>query len=99
MKTTEEKLYYPENAYYDIFGGTIDLPPNAEELLESALGSLLPEESKIFMSKYKDGMTLQEIAESADNLTEENTKQIISTTLHRLRHPTRSRILLRKIKK
>jgi len=87
MNTPNEKLSYPETAYYDIFGGPINVPPDAEELLKYVLGTLSEQESELFMLRYKDNMTFQEIGE-----------QVIATTLRRLRHPSRSRVLIGKDK-
>ena len=96
MDTPNEKLYYPKNVYYGIFGippRTANLSSEAEELLESVLETLLPQESEILMLKYKNDMTLQEIAESYENLNEYEISEITAATLRRLRHPSRSRNL------
>ena len=96
MKTSE-KLCYPKNVYYGIWGIPSEtiatLYSNAEELLESVLESLLPQESEILMLRYKNDMSLQEIAESCKNLNSDEVSEIIDKTLRKLRHPSRSKIL------
>jgi len=96
MNTLNEKLYYPKNVYYGIFGvppnKAATLDSNAEELLESVLGTLLPQESEILMLRYKNDMTVQKIAEN-ENLNEDEVSEIIDRTLRKLRHPSRSKIL------
>ena len=83
MNAPNEEFNYPENAYCDIFGGPNDIPPNAEELLKYVLVTLTEQESEIFMLKYKDNMTFEEIGEL-----------VIAKILRKLRHPSRSRILM-----
>jgi len=117
MKTTKEKLYYPKNAYYDIFGMPpenvkVKLLPNAEGALENALKTISPQESpnenneewnnlstnvvfEIFMLRYRENMTLREIAKHCGIQNEEIVELILKKTLRLLRHPIRSKNLKR----
>ena len=98
MKTPKEKLPYPENLYYDVFGGISQMPSGAENLLKYVLENLFPEDvdekySEILMRIYRDKMTFQEIAEGSDNLTKDEIQKNIDKLLRALRHPKRSRVL------
>ena len=96
MNTPNEKFNYPENVYWDIFGippRTANLTSNAEDLLESVLENILPQESEILMLRYKNNMTIHEIAEKCENLNEDEVIEMIALTLRKLRHPSRSRSL------
>ena len=85
MKRTKEKLSYPENAYYEMLCEDINLPPNAEKLLESVLEHLFPRESKeMFMLRYKEGLTFQKISD-LHNLSVSRVRQIIAKTQRKLR--------------
>jgi len=97
----------------------VNLLPNAKEVLEDALRTVAPQESQgedlywntlstqevweIFMLRYKESMTLREIAERCGNFTEdikeneENVQRILAKTLRLLRHPNRSRNLKREL--
>ena len=96
MKKTEENLYYPENAYADIFGEPHyhNLPADAEESLEYVFGMLSERETDILLLRYRDEMTLEEIAMKKDGITRERARQILAKALRKIRHPSRSRILL-----
>jgi DNA-directed RNA polymerase sigma subunit (sigma70/sigma32) len=118
-KTFQKNFSYPKNAYCDIFGGECDLLTNAEETLEDALKTIVPQESQgedlywntlstqavseIFMLRYKENMTLREIANHYGNFNdniekdEENIQRIIAKTLRLLRHPIRSKNLKKKL--
>ena len=83
-----EKLYYPQNAYHDIFGGKVNLPVNAEEALEYVLATLSQQESEAFMLRYKDS-TIQ------NKFEEENEEDLVTMQiLRKLRHPRLSKILI-----
>jgi len=119
METTKEKVYYPKNAYFDIFcmppeNVKVKLLPNAEEALENALRTISPQESQsedtedwnnlstnevseIFMLRYKEGMTLREIAVHCEKQNEEIIELVIGKTLRLLRHPIRSKKLKDKL--
>jgi predicted DNA-binding protein YlxM (UPF0122 family) len=123
-QTFQKDFPYPKNAYWDIFGlppenVKVSLLPDAEETLEDALRTILPQESQgedlywnalstqavseIFMLRYKENMTLREIANHCGNVTdnieknEENVQRIIAKTLRLLRHPMRSKNLKKKL--
>ena len=89
---TNERPCYPANIIYDIFGGKVDLPSEPVRNLEYALKSLEQQESEMLMLKYRDNLTLEEIAEKF-GLTEDETLAIIEKALRKLRHPIRSRYL------
>jgi len=123
-QTFQKDFPYPKNAYWDIFGSPpenveVNLLPCAEEALEDALKTILPQESQsedlywnalstqavseIFMLRYKENMSLREIADHCGNFTdnieknEENVQRIIAKTLRLLRHPIRSKNLKKKL--
>lgn len=95
MNKTESKPVYPENAYCAIFcrEGFSDTPPDAEETLEHAMGTLTPREADMFMLRYRDEMTYAEIGDKYV-LTKVRAQQIIARALRKLRYPSRSKMLV-----
>jgi len=85
---------YPENIYRAIFGAKEhpNMPMDAEETLERVLGTLTPREADILTLIYKDKMTYVEIGEKY-NWKKQRVPQVISKSIRRLRHPSRSEIL------
>lgn len=96
MKKTVDKPAYPETAYCAIFGETVypNMPSDAEETLEHVMGTLYQREADMFMLRYRDEMIYEEIGERCGGLSKERARQIIIRAERRLRHPSRSKILL-----
>ena len=90
------KPFYPENIYCVVFGKPDfpNLPSDAEETLEYLMGTLSQSEADLLMLRYRDGMTYAKIGESYGSLSGERTRQIIAKASRKLRHPSRSKILL-----
>lgn len=95
MKKVSDKPFFPENGYCAIFGGMVypDMPSDAEETLEYVMGTLFEREADMFMLRYRDEMTYEEIGERYDGLSRGRVGQIIAKVERRLRHPSRSKIL------
>ena len=89
------KPVYPENAYCVIFGAQEypDLPTDAEETLDYVLDTLTPREADMFRFSYKDEWTYLDIGEK-HGVTPERVRQVLVKALRKLRHPSRSKILL-----
>jgi len=95
---------YPKNAYIDIFGfEEVYLPQNAEELSGNALkielfdsygeiNTVSPQESEIFLLRYKENMTFLEIAKRK-GITEDSVRQIFLKVLRKMRNPFRNKEL------
>ena len=90
------KLFYPENVYCDVFGKLAfpNLPPDAKETLEYLMSTLLKSEADLFILRYRDGMTYAGIGKSYGGLSGERVRHIIAKASRKLRHPSRSKILL-----
>lgn len=92
------KLPYPQNLMCDIFGEEISmdrLPADFEESLDYVLENLMHQsESFILVLRYLHGMTYREIGDYF-GLTYDRTRQIIERAQRKLRHPSRSRCLMR----
>jgi RNA polymerase primary sigma factor len=63
-----------------------------EEVMSVVLGTLDNKHRKILNLRYKEGLTLDEIAEKYD-VTRERIRQIEARALRQLRHPLRSDFL------
>ena len=92
----KNKPLYPENVYRDVLGEAAfqNLPPDAEETLEYLMSTLLQPEADLFMLRYRDNMTYAKVSTSYGGLSGERARQIIAKALRKLRHPSRSKILL-----
>ena len=95
MNLTTTKPIYPENAYCAIFDATKypDLPQDAEETLDYVLETLTPREADVFKLNYKYEWVYRDIGEK-HGVTSERVRQIHARALRKLRHPSRSNILL-----
>ena len=100
MKSPEATLFE------DIFGVTISegevFTEDERGVIRDAIDTLTPREAEVVTLRYFQGQTFPEIAAKlprADNrgggmgVTRERVRQIISKSLRKLRHPSRSRIL------
>lgn len=96
MTKTCDKPVYPENAYCAIFREPVfpNIPSDAEETLDHVMGTLNQREAGMFMLRYRDKMTYVKIG-AEYNLSTERARQIIVKAERKLRHPSRSRILLK----
>ena len=96
MKKINNGTFYPENAYCAVFGKETfpNLPSDAEETLEYLMGALLQPESNLFMLRYRDAMTYSEIGQICGNISGERARQIVAKASRKLRHPSRSEVLL-----
>lgn len=63
-----------------------------EEVMNVMLGTLDNKHRKVLDLRYKEGLTLEEIADQY-NITRERVRQIEARALRQLRHPTRSEFL------
>ena len=94
MEKSKNKLIYPENAYYDIFGETNNMPLDAEKTFEYIMETLSPREAHIFMLKYKEKMTYSKIGEIYGGLSGERIRKIIAEISDKLRSPVRREVLV-----
>ncbi|MCL1975721.1 MAG: sigma-70 family RNA polymerase sigma factor [Firmicutes bacterium] len=86
---------YPENAYSAIFGYEMnnDIPTDAKETLEYIVKTLSIRETEIFMLKYREDMTYEEIGAEYD-ISKQRVQQILAKAMRKLRHFSRSEILI-----
>lgn len=94
MEPSREPIkLWPHNLYYAVFGKYYPLPENWEAEIEHILNLLTEREREFLTMRYRYGLTLQSIGDSA-GLTKERVRQIISKILVRLRKRDLSLILL-----
>jgi predicted DNA-binding protein YlxM (UPF0122 family) len=98
IKTTGTESGWPYNLLEDIYYNTEhqylreEVTPDQIKGLWHILQTLVPREQEMILQKYRDEMTLEEIAQE-HKLTRERIRQIIVKGLRKLRHPVRMKYI------
>lgn len=87
---------YPYNLIREVFGENIPLDKlaqNMERNFEHIMRTIPEVEAKMVLLRYRDGQTIQEIANQYQSSTKQ-VRQNIHRSLRLLRHPSRTRYIL-----
>lgn len=97
MKKIASTRNYPKNLYAAVFrikkDEDINIPSDANDALRRVLDGLTEREKLVLLKIYKEGCTLQEVAELC-GITRERIRQIEAKALRKLRHPKNAKIMI-----